>query len=137
LRVRIARGRSYASILIIPRRKTSLCEALHGEAAMAGFEAPLITAWQARGRGREGRGREHGWWCRLGRGRAAGGAPWGWPLGAAGCPMRALCTWLAVVHEEGRRRRKEKREKKRKRRKRKEKKGKNMENFLNLKISEK
>jgi hypothetical protein len=73
--------------------------------------------------------REHGWGCGLGRGRAAGRAPWGWPLRAAGCPMRALCMWLAAVPEERRRRRKEKREKKRKRRKRKEKKGKIWKKF--------
>jgi hypothetical protein len=92
---------------------------------MAGLEAPLMTAWQAHGRGREGRGREHGWGCGLGRGSSAGGAPWGWPLGAASCPMHALCTWLAAVREEGRR--KERRKEKEGKEKRK-----NMEIFLNL-----
>jgi hypothetical protein len=73
----IVGGRSYASVLVIPRRKMRLREALHGRAVMAGVGAPLMAAWQAHGRGREGRGRGHGWGCGLGRGRAAGVAPWG------------------------------------------------------------
>jgi hypothetical protein len=64
LRVGITRGRSYASVLVIPRRKMRLCEAL--KAAMAGLEAP----WELMGSSPE-RGR------RRGMGRGAGGVAWG------------------------------------------------------------
>jgi hypothetical protein len=63
------------------------------------------------------------------------GTPSGWPLGAAGCPCVLSVT--CCVREEGRRRRKKRGEEKENKEKKKRKKEKNIENFLNLKISEK
>jgi murein endopeptidase len=42
LRVEIARGRSYASILIIPQMKTRLCEALHGRRSWLELKLPWV-----------------------------------------------------------------------------------------------
>jgi hypothetical protein len=69
--------------LVIPRRKTSLCEALHGRAAIAGVGAP----WPAMGSSPEGKGK----WerRRRERGHSQGaawgllGVAWGGLLGAA------------------------------------------------------
>jgi hypothetical protein len=68
----MARGRSYASILVIPRRKTRLCEALLGR--RPGLELELHDRpWELLGEegegGGEGQGR--GCWGRSGVGRAA------------------------------------------------------------------
>jgi hypothetical protein len=124
LRVRIARGRSYAFVLVTPQRKTSLCEALQGRAAM-GVEAP----WAGHGElaGEERGGRLGGF---MGRGRAAGGAP-GLQPPACLLAVRCVLNVLSVVREkeEGR-----KREEKRRKEKKRGKKEKNMEIFLNLKI---
>jgi hypothetical protein len=56
LRVGIARGRSYASVLIIPRRKTSLCEATHGRRPWPDLKLYEIS-WELTGEGKERRGR--------------------------------------------------------------------------------
>jgi hypothetical protein len=96
---------------------------------MAGVGPPceLMGSSPERGRrGKEERGRG-----RLGTGRAAG-APLGWPLRAAGCPC--VLSVACCVQKKGRRRRKKRGVEKEKKEK---KKRKNMENFLNLKISEK
>jgi hypothetical protein len=58
LRVRIARGRSYASILVVPQRKTTLGRALHGRAAMARVGAPWSAMGSSPERGK--RGKEEG-----------------------------------------------------------------------------
>jgi hypothetical protein len=62
LRVGIVRGRSCASVLFVPRRKTNLVRALHGMAARAGVGVPwLIMGELAReGREREGEGARWG-----------------------------------------------------------------------------
>jgi hypothetical protein len=95
-----------------------------------------MAAWQARRRGREWRGRCHGWDCGLGRGKAVGGAPWG--LGPPCCCAAALCSHAAVAARM-RRNRKEEEEKREKRKEEgKEKKEKEKgENFPKLEISEK
>jgi hypothetical protein len=113
LRVGIARRRSYASVLVIPRRKTSLCEAPHARQPWPELKLHGRQPWERTGEGKEGGGGGEAGGAP--GGRAAGGAPWGWPLRAAGCLMRALCRWLAAVREDGRRKegRKEKEEKKR------------------------
>jgi hypothetical protein len=56
LRAGIARGRSCASFLIIPQRKTSLCEALLGRAAMIGVGASMGAHGELTGEGEEGEG---------------------------------------------------------------------------------
>jgi hypothetical protein len=48
------RGRSYAFVLVIPRRKMRLCEALHGRAAMAGVGAPWPAMGSSSERGKRG-----------------------------------------------------------------------------------
>jgi hypothetical protein len=99
--VGIARGRSYASILVIPRRKTSLCEALHGRRSWPDLKLHG-SSWGARRRGEgegEGGGEAGGHGLegvggttgRGHRGRAAGA------LGRQrGCPLFGLCVLLAV-----------------------------------------
>jgi hypothetical protein len=112
LRVRIARWRSYASVLVIPRRKMGLCEALHGRAAMAGVGAPLPAMGSSLERRGRGKGKRVG---AMGRGRAAGG---GQACRITATAVRGLFV-LAVreKQEEGRRE-----EKRRERKERKEKK---------------
>jgi hypothetical protein len=142
LRIGIARGSSYASVLLIPRKKR-VCVKLSTEAAMAGVEAPLIVAWELTVEGKE-KGKE-----RRGRGARPWGAARGAPMeghGGRGCKgevpwdcyalQGALCTWLLFVSEKGNRERKEK-EKRREEKKRRKEKEKNMEIFLNLKIFKK
>jgi hypothetical protein len=120
--VEIARGRSYASVLVIRRRKMSLCEALHGRAAMAGVGAP----WPAMGvlteEGREGgaaRGR-HGEVGRHGEGCYGGVV--GGTMGLQ--PLFGLLLYMRRK-EEGEEKRREEKKKKRKEKKRE----KNMEIF--------
>jgi hypothetical protein len=62
----IARGSSCASVLFIPRRKMSMCEAHHGRAAVAGVGASMDGHGKLVGEGEEGEGG--------GRGGAARGA---------------------------------------------------------------
>jgi hypothetical protein len=130
LRVGIVRRRSYTSVLVIPRRKTSLC----GKGA------------HKRGKG-EGEG-EEGMGGGLGGGSQGGGGRGGWTKETHwGCYARGLlCSVreeasvsVACVREKENSERKEKRrkEKKRKEKKRKEEKKKNMKFFTNLEISEK
>jgi hypothetical protein len=117
----IGSGRLCASVLVVPRRKTSLFRAQHGRAAMARLE--LMDGGHGGSREREGGGK--------GRGRRQG-ALLGVPCGAArgtmgGCSsLFGPCCVLNVRKKK--RRRKERR--KRKFRKRKEKIG----NFSKLKI---
>jgi hypothetical protein len=85
LRAGIARGRSYASVLITPRRKMDLCEALRGRRPWPELELPCepmgSSSERGRWRGRGGGGAARG---SMGRGRAAGGAARSsWLLGAA------------------------------------------------------
>jgi hypothetical protein len=56
LREEIARRRSCASVLVVPQRKLSLFEAFNGGDDHGRAQGPLMTAWQARGRGWEGKG---------------------------------------------------------------------------------
>jgi hypothetical protein len=58
LRAGIARGRSCASILVIPRRKKSLCEAIHGRVATAGVGASWVELSGERKEGEGGGERE-------------------------------------------------------------------------------
>jgi hypothetical protein len=126
LRVEIARGRSCASVLVVPRRKMTMGRALHGRAAMAGVGAPWPAMGSSSERGK--RGKEEG-----SRGRRCV-APWGGKgvmgrgaeLASRGLTVaiaRSLLVVNAVVRavREGEEE-KEEREKKRKGRKRKEKK---------------
>jgi hypothetical protein len=74
----IAGERSCASVLVIPRRKTTLVTALHGRAAMAGVGAPWPSMGSSpeRGEGGKGRGEKQGGaWAASMVGRK--GAPWG------------------------------------------------------------
>jgi hypothetical protein len=126
LRVRIARGRSYPSVLVIPRRKMRLCEDLHGRRTWPELELPWAGHGELAGEGRgRGRGERRGghrcgalWGGRGVMGRGARLASYGLPVAAA----RSLLVVRAVVCavREGEEE-KEEREKKRKGRKRKEK----------------
>jgi hypothetical protein len=122
--VRIASGRSCASVLIVPRRKTSLVETPHGRAAMGRVGAPWEAMESSPERGKRGGGeRETGAW--LG-GRHEGG------LLCDCCSVHiAACTWCSAWCAWGRR--KEEREKKREKKRKRKRKRKEMENFLNLK----
>jgi hypothetical protein len=118
----IGSGRLCASVLVVPRRKTSLFRAQHGRAAMARLE--LMDGGHGGSREREGGGK--------GRGRRQG-ALLGVPCGAArgtmgGCSsLFGPCCVLNV-------RKKKRRWKERRKRKGRKRKEKNIENFLNLKI---
>jgi hypothetical protein len=118
LREGIARGRPCASVLVIPKRKSSLFEAFNGGDDHGRFQGPLMTAWQGRRRGREGRGRGAGGHD-MGRARAAERA-------ARSCLVRSCCSFglLRSVRE----RRQEREEKKEKREKEKGKKKKKKKN---------
>jgi hypothetical protein len=65
LRIGIARGRSYASVLIIPRKKMRLFEAPHGRRPWPDFKLHG-RSWELTGEGKEN-GKE-----RRGRGRGLG-----------------------------------------------------------------
>jgi hypothetical protein len=52
----MAKGRLYASVLVVPRRKAALVEALHGRAAMTGVRAPWPTMGSSHERERRGVG---------------------------------------------------------------------------------
>jgi hypothetical protein len=115
LRVRIARGRSYASVLVTPQRKTSLCEALQGRAAMAGVGAP----WAGHG---ELAGEERGG----GRGLGASWGEEGLQEGHRACSLLLACSLLGacwtcsllyVRRKKERRKEKEGKEKRKKRKK--------------------
>jgi hypothetical protein len=124
LRVGIVRGRSYASVLAIPRRKTRLCEALHGRQTWPELELPWAdhgSSQERGGEGGEGRGEGGGrcgvpWGGRGVMGRGTGLASYGLPVAAT----RSLLVVRAAVHEGEEE--KDEREKKRKGRKRIEKK---------------
>jgi hypothetical protein len=60
LRAKIARGRSCASVLVIPWRKMTLVRAFHVRAAMAEVGALWEAAMGARPRGRVGEGEWEG-----------------------------------------------------------------------------
>jgi hypothetical protein len=112
--VGIARGRSYASVLVIPQRKMSFCEAPNGRRPWPDLK--LHGSSPKRGR----RGGAGG----CGLGGAARGAMGGGLQGHWGGSVVALCSAYAcslLCMREGEEEREE-REKKRKGRKRKEKK---------------
>jgi hypothetical protein len=54
LRTGIAKERSCASVLVIPQRKISLCEALDGRAAMTGVGASMEPMGSSLERGKRG-----------------------------------------------------------------------------------
>jgi hypothetical protein len=127
LRVRIARGRSCASILIIPQRKTVLVRALHGRRPwpnLSSMKHGHGGSPERKGRAREERGRGHDCWLG-GRGL---GVPWGGaPTLVHGCcalrAVRDLC--MGKKGKRGERKRKGRKREKEKERKEK------MENLLN------
>jgi hypothetical protein len=110
--VGIARGRSRASMLVIPRRKTALVEAFHGGAAMVelklhGRPWELRPEREGRGKGRERGGclgvPLHGWGAMGGSATRA--------LVAAPCSVRSLAARVrnkTAGRKEKRRERKEK-----------------------------
>jgi hypothetical protein len=100
----IARGRSCASVLVIPQRKMALVRALHERAAMARVGAPG-RPWGARRSGREGEGMGRGEGARLGRYRGRGAMGRG--AGMASCSLAAAAAVCEV--EEGKKREKKKR----------------------------
>jgi hypothetical protein len=128
----IARGRSCAPVLVIPRRKMTLVRAPRGRAAMAGVGAPWEAKGELTGEGRErGRGRG-GWLGGMGhRGEAKSGA----------CLVRPCCcaekfmtvAYVGVAREEEE---KEEREKKKKRKRMKRKKKKKYEKKIERKIKD-
>jgi hypothetical protein len=70
----VARGRSCASILVVPRRKTTLVRALHGRASMAGVGASREAPWgSSPERGERGKERGRGGRDWGGRGAVGGG----------------------------------------------------------------
>jgi hypothetical protein len=133
LRAKIVRGRSYASILVIPQ-KNELVWGSPWEAAMARVEAP----WELIGISLERKGKgERDRRCPWGAAREAGASGW-LPVALLvreGRKERSVW-WLLVAWEENRwkEKRREEREKKRRRGKRR-KKERNF--FSNLEISEK
>jgi hypothetical protein len=114
----------------------SLCEALHGRQPWPELKLQG-SSWELAGEGKEkgekegSRGRSLGGLGGRCRGGTMGEAAW-----SSGLPLRvrALCLLRAVCRKK---RRKTKGEEKEKKGKEKEKKKKKMENFPNLKISEK
>jgi hypothetical protein len=88
----------------------------------------MASSWERKGR--EGRGREHGWGCGLGRGRAAEGRQGGCRSEqlAAPCVLSVRGLLLCVKKEGERREEKKKKEKKREKRRKYGKKFK-LENF--------
>jgi hypothetical protein len=127
----IARGRSCASVLVIPRRKMSLCETLHRRRPWLESELP----WQPMGSSPE-RGRRETGKRKQGHGL---GATWGAARGAMGlllsllvCAAVAGCFVLAVPEKkEGGRRKREIKKRNEKKREKKKKYGKfsKLENF--------
>jgi hypothetical protein len=132
---------SYTSVLVIPRRKMRLCDALHRRRLWPDSKLHE-SSWRARRRGEEGEGQEE-----RGRGRAWGvghmaGGAMGMAAWSSWLPLHALCCsfsarGLLCVREKkrGKKKREEKEKEKEKERKekRRKRKRKNMVNFLNLK----
>jgi hypothetical protein len=123
LRAGIARGRSCASVLVVPQRKTTLGRALHGRAAMAGVGASMA-----------GHGSAH-WRVERGERRARLGA-----LGGVAAMERSstgllLCSvsLTAVCEKKGGRRKEKRRERKEKKKGRKKRKGRKKEKISKLK----
>jgi hypothetical protein len=99
LRLGIARESLYASILIVPRRKTGLIKALHKRTAMAAPWMALEARLERERRGRKERSRRSiGYWlgCR--------GAAWGGGLGGSSVPC--LCYLFEIQKKEKREKRK-------------------------------
>jgi hypothetical protein len=123
------------TVLVIPWRKMSLCEALHGRHPWSELELlwEPIGGSPERGRRGGGRGEEAGAQLGGGMGRAAGGAPVLQPH--CYCCVWDTCSLLLVVPcwMWGRRRKEEK--KRKEEREGKKRKEKYWENFWNLKIS--
>jgi hypothetical protein len=117
--VGIARGRSYASVLVIPRRKTSLCEALHGRRPWPDLKLHG-SSWGAhwRGEGERGEGQRAGG-LEGGMGGAVGAAWFGPCVLSVAVVREVLCS---CVREGSRRKEKGEEKKKRKEKKKKRKK---------------
>jgi hypothetical protein len=117
LRVGIARGRSYASILVIPRRKMSLCEAPHGRRPWPNLKLHE-SSWELTGEGKE-KGKERRGRGRLER-RKLGGGHGGRDCKGEVLPVLsvlvAVLYSLAVLREEERERKEERRRKERRKR---------------------
>jgi hypothetical protein len=127
----IARGRSCASISIVPRLKMTLVRALHGRAVMAGVGAPYGRSWESLLETRE-RGRGGGEGKRLGTpwGGMGRGCYWRRGLGPC-CSLRLFSVRSLCLREEESMEREERKEKKRREgRKRNKKMGK----ILNMQI---
>jgi hypothetical protein len=122
LRAGIERERLWAPVFVIPRRKTSLVEALYGRAAMAGVGALWSTMGNSPERGERGTGGGEGGWGTMGRG-CYGGARWLLLYLCCSCAARAFCTWEKARRreEKGEEKEKEKEEKEKKQKKKYEK----------------
>jgi hypothetical protein len=117
LRTRILRGRSCASVLVIPRRKSALIRGLHGRRPWPNLSSKRpwgLTEEEGRGKGR-GRGQGA---RRQGGGREGGRH--GGPLGAPWCDCLSL--FGPCLHAEHELEEVEEREEKEKREKEKERK---------------
>jgi hypothetical protein len=110
--------RSCASVFVIPRRKMSLCEALHGSAAMARVKAPWPSHGELAGEGGEGRGGERSRGARL-------GAPWGGVARSNSLLVAALRVFC-FLREKKTTGRREEREEKEEEKEKKEKNGRNL-----------
>jgi hypothetical protein len=121
LRVGSARWRPYASVLVIPRRKTSLCEALHRRRPWPELELPWEPMGSSPERGRRGKGKRkqgHGLWAAWGATRAVGGRHGEGLRAACGCLVLCSCAVCENRKQEGEEE-KEEREKKKKRKEKK------------------
>jgi hypothetical protein len=118
--VGIARGKSCASILVITRRKISLCEALPGRRPWPELELHG-RPWELSGEGKEGEGEEGegarlgcSWGGRHGEGVGAGGGRHGDSCCSSVRSLQAVC---CAVHEEEEVEREKKRKRKEKKKK--------------------
>jgi hypothetical protein len=129
LRVGIARGRSYTSVLIIPRRKTSLCEAPNGRRPWPDLEAPceLIGAHR-RGEGDEGQGQGALGAAMRYRGLLGEGGH-GVLQGLVRCCSFVLCVGLLCSVREGNSRERKEKERRRKERRKRKKEGKEKKKY--------
>jgi hypothetical protein len=94
LRAGIGRGRSCASILVVPRRKMTLVRALHGGQPWPEFELHGWSWESLPERGERGKGR--------GRGGRGCGAPGGGRREAQPGLLRAVSLFVMLVVREGR-----------------------------------
>jgi hypothetical protein len=137
VRVGIARWRSYASVLIIPRRKMRLCEALHRRRPWPELDFHG-SSWGTHRRGEGGEGQGGAAWGRHGEllGRRHGRGCRHCSLLAASCSLlRVVRGWCLLFmrerRQQGGRRKERKKEKEEKEKKKREKYGKKfkLDNF--------